>query len=128
MNKIFGELCTSEVILIMDPEMGVQLTGYIWVNSDKHVSMYIPELGIAKPCVYCCGNSTRADLIAEGINKMLTAEYEHLFPREQKIIFPQRYISVIDNLDNDVQLASFACEEDAREFQYRHTGTSKTQR
>lgn len=118
MNKIFGEFKRAEVIFIRDNEMQAEFTAYIWQKLDKHIALYIPDVGVAIACLYC-ENSTRTDLIAKAINDYLTDVHSDMFPREQEIRFPQRYHSVSDD---GVTLASFASEDDAYEFKRRHDG------
>lgn len=123
MNRIFGEFKKAEVIFIRDPEMEVELTAFVWQKLDKHIALYIPDVGIAAACLYC-ENSTRVDLIAEAINGYLTAVHDSLFPREQEIRFPQRYHSVVDD---GIVLASFASEDDAHEFKHGYSSLKDEQ-
>lgn len=122
MHRIFGEFKKAEVIFIRDPEMEVELTAYIWQKLDKHVALYIPDVGVASACIYC-ENSTRVDLITKAINDHLRVMHGELFPREQEIHFPQRYHSVVDD---GIVIASFATEYDAHEFKKGH-GSLKTE-
>lgn len=122
MHIIFGEFKRAEVIFIRDPEIQAELTAYIWQKLDKHVALYIPDVGVAAACLYC-ENSTRVDLITKAINDYLTTVHGSLFPRGQEIRFPQRYHSVVDD---GVVLASFASEDDAYDFKHCHSG-SKTE-
>jgi hypothetical protein len=116
MHRIFGEFKKAEVIFIRDPEMEVELTAYIWHKLDKHIALYIPDVGVAIACLHC-ENTTRVDLITKAINDYLTSTHTNLFTREQEIRFPQRYRSVVDD---GIVLASFASEDDAYEFKRRH--------
>ena len=123
MHKIFGEFKRAEVIFIRDNEMKVEFTAYIWQKLDKHISLYIPDVGVAIACLYC-ENATRVDLITKAINDYLIATHSDMFPKEQEIKFPQRYHGVVDD---GVVLASFATEDDAYEFKRRHSGAKTEQ-
>lgn len=123
MHRIFGEFKRSEVILIRDNEMQAELTAYLWQKGDKHIALYIPDVGVAIACLYC-ENSTRVDLIAKEINSYLTVAHTDLFSQEQEIRFPQRYHSVVDD---GIMLASFASEDDAYEFKSRNDGAKTEQ-
>ena len=98
--------------------MKVEFTAYIWQKLDKHISLYIPDVGVAIACLYC-EDATSTELIAKAVNNYLTAAHSDMFTKEQEIKFPQRYHSVSDD---GVILASFASEDDAYEFYRRHDG------
>lgn len=123
MHRIFGEFKRAEVIFIHDNEMQAEVTAYLWQKLDKHISLYIPDVGVAVACLYC-EDSTHTEFIAKAINDYLTAAHSEMFPKEQEIRFPQRYHSVVDD---GVVLASFATEDDAYEFKRRHSGAEKEQ-